>query len=281
MVVGYKGFKSDFTGHGGFKFEVGKTYVHEGKPINLCIEGFHFCVYAQDVHIYHQKDDTGDITRYAIIQASGEIIHGEDKSVCSCITIVKEITLDEICKSSTAFIKRLNGDEEWYENGVLHRDNDLPAIVYSSGSKGWLKNGLKHREHDRPALVTCGGREWWVDGQRHRDGDNPAIINENGEREWWVKGVRHRDEDLPSIIRPGVAKIWFKHGFVYRSGDKPAIMYDNGTMEWFDNNGVIHRDGGQPAHVGANGIRIYYVHGVRQKIDMVNVIDDNEKILIA
>jgi hypothetical protein len=30
----------------------------------------------------------------------------------------------------------------WHLNGLLHRDGDLPAIVYSDGDKTWYKNGL-------------------------------------------------------------------------------------------------------------------------------------------
>ncbi len=29
----------------------------------------------------------------------------------------------------------------WYKNGEIHRDNDLPAIIYSDGYKVWYVNG--------------------------------------------------------------------------------------------------------------------------------------------
>lgn len=76
-----------------------------------------------------------------------------------------------------------NGREEYYKNGILHRDEDLPAIiekrenykVYLSDHKRykyflrfgtnieciWFKNGLMHRENDRPAMITFTGNCMW------------------------------------------------------------------------------------------------------------------------
>ena len=34
-----------------------------------------------------------------------------------------------------------DGDQEWYQNGQLHRDGDLPAIIRSNGDQEWHKNG--------------------------------------------------------------------------------------------------------------------------------------------
>ena len=39
-----------------------------------------------------------------------------------------------------------NGDQYWYQNDLIHRDNDLPAIVCANGNKFWYKNGLMHQE---------------------------------------------------------------------------------------------------------------------------------------
>jgi hypothetical protein len=34
-----------------------------------------------------------------------------------------------------------SGDQFWYQNGLRHRDNDLPAIIYANGTQEWYKNG--------------------------------------------------------------------------------------------------------------------------------------------
>jgi antitoxin component YwqK of YwqJK toxin-antitoxin module len=33
------------------------------------------------------------------------------------------------------------GTVHWYQNGRLHRDNDLPAIECADGTKYWYQNG--------------------------------------------------------------------------------------------------------------------------------------------
>lgn len=40
----------------------------------------------------------------------------------------------------------------YYKNGLLHRDEDLPAIEYANGEKHYYKNGLLHRDGDLPAI---------------------------------------------------------------------------------------------------------------------------------
>jgi len=59
------------------------------------------------------------------------------------------------------------GDKNWCNNaGQLHRENDLPAIIWEDGTKVWYKNGKRHRENDLPAVIfTSGTKSWWVNGK--------------------------------------------------------------------------------------------------------------------
>ena len=62
-----------------------------------------------------------------------------------------------------------DGTEFWKnKEGQLHRDGDLPAVIYANGAK-----------------------YWWKNGQLHRDGDKPAIIFANGEEEYYNNGVQY------------------------------------------------------------------------------------------
>ena len=86
--------------------------------------------------------------------------------------------------------------ELWYnKNGLKHRDNDLPAVIYSNGSKGWYINGLMHRENDLPAMIGNGEEYWYKNGKMHRDNDLPALIRENGTRLYFKYGIRY----IPAI----------------------------------------------------------------------------------
>ena len=74
----------------------------------------------------------------------------------------------EYNKSCTTFyfnnnihVEFCNSARCWYKNGVFHRDNDMPAIIYASGAKIWYKNGEMHRDNDMPAATYADGSKYW------------------------------------------------------------------------------------------------------------------------
>ena len=86
--------------------------------------------------------------------------------------------------------------ETWYKDGVLHRDDDLPAKTTRFGTQMWYKEGALHRDGDKPAVIRAdGSKEWWINGWPHRDGDKPAIIRGNGTKEWYENGRWIRTEE--------------------------------------------------------------------------------------
>lgn len=34
----------------------------------------------------------------------------------------------------------------------VHRDNDLPAIIYKNGTRKWYQNGNLHRDNNKPVI---------------------------------------------------------------------------------------------------------------------------------
>ena len=89
---GYKGFDKDLKCRG-FQYEIGEEYEHKG-DIKLCKEGFHFCKSIIDVKDYY--DITDENYRLCEIEASGEVIEGDNKCVTNKIKIIREISKEEI-----------------------------------------------------------------------------------------------------------------------------------------------------------------------------------------
>jgi uncharacterized protein (UPF0216 family) len=52
-----------------------------------------------------------------------------------------------------------NGNEYWYLNGKLHRE-DGPAAIYADGTQYWFRNDELHRE-DGPAITYRDGTQNW------------------------------------------------------------------------------------------------------------------------
>ena len=88
--IGYKAFDKDLKCRG-FQYKVGKTYVHT-EAMKMCAKGFHFCKKLKDVFNYYPKDNN---TRVCEIVAEDIVTEG-DKSVTNTITILREISKEEI-----------------------------------------------------------------------------------------------------------------------------------------------------------------------------------------
>jgi hypothetical protein len=99
---------------------------------------------------------------------------------------------------------------KWFDaDGMLHRDNDLPAVVEGKYEQ-WYCHGRLHRDGDLPAEVNPYYKLWWKHGLCHRDGDLPAVVSQHsspamvlgsGYKEWWVDGVRQTPEDRAQTRR--------------------------------------------------------------------------------
>lgn len=159
-------------------------------------------------------------------------------------------------------VVRANGDLEWFCDDAVHRDDrDKPAVRRTSGVSEWRRHGKLHREGDLPAVVFHDlrphivatarrpHREWWVDGRRHRAGGLPAVERADGGDEFWENGLRHRAGGLPAVIMHTGRQEWWEFGLLHRNGDLPAVVHGDGTAEWFWR-GLRHREGGLPAYVG-------------------------------
>ena len=97
-MKGYKAFNQDLTCLD-YQFTTDETHTFNDTPI-LCSKGFHFCTTLEDVVKYYHSPTM----RVFEIEASGIITNAKSdcsKRACSEITLVKELTLDEVMLSIT------------------------------------------------------------------------------------------------------------------------------------------------------------------------------------
>jgi hypothetical protein len=67
-----------------------------------------------------------------------------------------------------------------YIETFCYKDEDLNEVK----SKCWKINNLIHRDNDLPAVIWANGRkDWYINGKTHRN-DGPAVILENGDKMW-------------------------------------------------------------------------------------------------
>jgi hypothetical protein len=134
---------------------------------------------------------------------------------------------------------------KYYKNGVLHRDEDEPAVIYPSGVLEYYKNGKLHRDNNKPAKIyNNGDKEYYKNGELHRDDGGPA------------KDLSHK-------------KVWYQNGKIKRDGDKPdeIIYYINNVKQiWHNDNQQWHRING-PAVIDSHGNKEWRINGRLHNID--------------
>jgi len=111
-----------------------------------------------------------------------------------------------------------DGTEQWYCEGVLHRDDDLPANVSSTGEREWYRYGSQHRDGDKPAVIHPDGSSIYLqDGKLHRGGGNPAVVYSSGHTEWWIEGELHRPHEYgPARIRSNGDEEFWEQGKIVK-----------------------------------------------------------------
>ena len=58
------------------------------------------------------------------------------------------------------------GNKYWRLNGLLHREEDLPAVEHNTGTKIWCINNNLHRENGPAVEYFDGGKEWYLNGKK-------------------------------------------------------------------------------------------------------------------
>ena len=64
-------------------------------------------------------------------------------------------------------------NQEWYKDGIRHRDCDKPAIRNRYGHMVWYKNGKKQRDDPNKPVCISGNQAYWiVDGEEVGGGNH-------------------------------------------------------------------------------------------------------------
>jgi hypothetical protein len=135
------------------------------------------------------------------------------------------------CLSGPA-IEYVDGTQEWWVNGLLHRE-DGPAVIrknLGNLDNQWYLNGQLHRENGPAVEYANGTEEWYREGKRHRIG-GPAVINRDDGLMRWFQDFKYHV--LGSAVEPVTfSKEWWVDGYRHRD-DGPAVINADGHVEWW------------------------------------------------
>jgi hypothetical protein len=75
--------------------------------------------------------------------------------------------------------------------------------VCTNGDNYWYLNGQLHRE-DGPAVECANGyKSWWLNNKRHRE-DGPAVEYSDGSKSWYLNEKRLTEEEFNKRMTPTV-----------------------------------------------------------------------------
>lgn len=150
-IEGYKATNPDMTCRR-YQFGIGKFH-HKGRVVP-CNSGFHFCENMEDVFKYYDTD-----CRIFEVIGSGEIIHKDDKIVCSDIEFVKEIDYETLVDSKSVGLRAVCARNGYHHDTLINDEwyHVRACIAHSATDDDILtKLSLDRHANVRFALVTAG-----------------------------------------------------------------------------------------------------------------------------
>jgi len=201
-MKGYKAFNHDLTCRD-YQYVENQKHIFDGTPV-LCESGFHFCADILDCFKYYVLKDKPRIFE---IEASGIITDQENdctKRSCSEITLVKELSYDEI--------KQYVTDSEYaycWTKGIGDQEHMKQYITESKWAYYWASD-IGDQEHMKQYVTEPEHACYWA---RHI-GDQEHMKQYVTEPEWayyWARHIGDREYMKQYITESKWAYYWARH----------------------------------------------------------------------
>ena len=133
-IKAYKVFEPDWTCRE-FQYEVGKTYIHKG-AISICESGFHACEPLAHCFSYYSFDPQNKVAEVILW---GDVESGGDKTVASKITIVKELSWEDVLR-----LVNTGTGNNGYRNSGYRNSGNHNSGYHNSGNhnSGYHNSGI-------------------------------------------------------------------------------------------------------------------------------------------
>ena len=145
-IQAFKGFGPDWKCLD-MQYRLGGTYTHDGKVV-VCNSGFHSCEYPLDAFAYYPPVTDAGVSRYAIVEASGEIArHGDDSKIaCAQLTIKAEMHIPDIVSHAIKWVlaqcKPANAEHATGDQSASSTTGDLSASSATGDRSAALTTGV-------------------------------------------------------------------------------------------------------------------------------------------
>ena len=143
-------------------YKIGKTYKHEGK-IQLYKSGFHFCINIASVYNHYTFGCV-----ICEVEATGEVIHGDEKSVTNSIKIIRQLD-EETAKANSG-----NRNSGYMNSGRRNSGN--------RNSGDWNSGYMNSGDWNSGNWNSCDGETGYFNSQAP---DTINVFNKKCDRKVW------------------------------------------------------------------------------------------------
>src|SRR5574344_7802 len=155
-TYGFKAMNADMTCRD-YQFELGKTYqINNEKPLNLCSDsGFHFCLNFEDVFDYYNWH----VSRVFKIKSETEVLTRSNKSITKEITILEEVTKQDIDFKK---LKTVNA-KNFYEIS-LEDNEEIIFNKFKNDADGKVRLAVVQKLSDEQLIFDTfkDNKHWWI-----------------------------------------------------------------------------------------------------------------------
>ena len=153
-MKGYKALNIDMSSaYSDITYEIGKKYTITGK-LKMYENGYHFCKCLEDIELYYKIAES----RIFEVEAEGKIINANNIFCAESITLVRELSKEEIHQyfvdnqkrilKKSWYCRRILADQRLCLDKLIHdNDADVREAVAKQGY------GLDILVHDESAIV--------------------------------------------------------------------------------------------------------------------------------
>ena len=228
----YKVFNPDLTCRN-FKYKVGKTYTHKG-DIEMCGSGFHSCLNAVDCFNFYDFNPNNKVCEVELL---GEIINGNDKSVCSKIKIIKELCWDDVLKLVNSGNSNSGYRNSGYRNSGNKNTGDRNSGNRNTGdsNSGDWNSGNRNTGDRNSGYRNSGDSNSgdWNSGNSNSGYKNSGYKN-SGNRNSGDWNSCNRETGFFNSKNPKSINVFNKpcNIDIWESSEKPDFIYDININIW-------------------------------------------------
>ena len=207
IVKGWKNTDKDLKCRN-FQFKVGESY-HQDGDISLCNKGFHFHENRFDIFKFYDKKSF-----VVEVEASGEIVTGDDKSVCSDIKIIRILEDDEV-KELCNLVSNIGLHNSGYKNSGYKNSGYM--------NSGHWNLGNSNSGHWNSGYMNSGNRNSgdWNSGNSNSGHWNSGYMN---------SGDKNSGDKNSGYMNSGHMNSGHWNSGYMNSGDKNSGYWNSGYM---------------------------------------------------